>query len=66
MELEQPRNVILLTTPTGSKVSAIWKRTKDRWYIMESTTGDTRKPLEILTPRQFQDAIDNKEYTLEY
>ena len=67
MELEKPRNVIILITPNGSRLSAIWKRTKERWYIVEEQPqDDANKILRILTARQFQEAIENREYSIGY
>ena len=60
---DSPRNVIALSTTTGTRLNAIWKRKTDRWYIVEE--GNERNPnnvVDILTPRQFQEAIENGKY----
>ena len=67
MGLEKPRNVIGLTTANGIKLNAIWKGSKSKWYIFESDTeGKSNNIISVLTPSQFQDAIDNAEYSFEY
>jgi hypothetical protein len=53
-----PNNVIALSTGAGVRLNAIWKQRKEKWYIVD--LGD--KVVDILTPRQFQDAVDNRKY----
>jgi hypothetical protein len=68
MELEKPRNIVVLTTAKGVRLNAIWRQKKDRWYIVESE--DRGLPnieiLNTLTPRQFQDAFDKGDYSFEW
>ena len=64
--LEQ-RNVVVLTTTTG--LVAIWKQRLDRWYIVaveesENEKENLKKVIDKLTPRQFQDAVENGRYSI--
>ena len=66
--LEQ-RNVVLLTTTTGVRLVAIWKQRLDRWYIVaveesENEKENLKKVIDKLTPRQFQDAVENGRYSI--
>jgi hypothetical protein len=63
---DSPRNVIVLSTTAGTRLNAIWKRKKDRWYILGSGNERNLENLvDILTPRQFQDALENGKYFFE-
>lgn len=67
MGLEKPRNVIGLTTESGVKLNAIWKSSKNKWFIIESDIdGKLNRVIKVLTPSQFQDAVDNAEYSFDY
>jgi len=68
MELEKPRNIVVLTTAKGVRLNAIWKQKKDRWYIVESEDRGISDigMLNTLTPRQFQDAFDKGDYSFEW
>jgi hypothetical protein len=68
MELEKPRNIVVLTTAKGVRLNAIWKQKKDRWYIVESEDRGISDIgiLNTLTPRQFQDAFDKGDYSFEW
>lgn len=58
-----PSNVIALSTTIGIRLNAIWKQRKDRWYIVESKNeSNPNNVMDILTPRQFQVAVDNGKY----
>ena len=58
-----PRKVIVLSTIAGIRLNAIWKHKKDRWYIVEpDNERNLSKVVDILTPRQFQDAVENRKY----
>jgi hypothetical protein len=66
--LEQ-RNVVVLTTTTGVRLVAIWKQRLDRWYIVaveesENEKENLKKVIDKLTPRQFQDAVENGRYSI--
>jgi hypothetical protein len=66
--LEQ-RNVVVLTTTTGIKLVAIWKQRVDRWFILAAEESEYERNLkkviviDKLTPRQFQDALENGRYS---
>ena len=65
--LEQ-RNVVVLTTTTGVRLVAVWKQRVDRWYIVAADESDNekenlKKVIDKLTPRQFQDAVENGRYS---
>lgn len=68
MELETPRNIVVLKTAKGVRLNAIWNQKKDRWYIVESEDRGISNIgiLDTLTPRQFQDAFDKGEYSFEW
>jgi hypothetical protein len=53
-----PSNVITLSTTAGVRLNAIWKQRKDKWYIVDLWNN----VVDILTPRQFQDAVENGKY----
>jgi hypothetical protein len=61
----EERNAIVLATTAGVRLTAIWKQKKDRWHIVDSENDrNLDKIVEILTPRQFQDAVENGRYFL--
>jgi hypothetical protein len=58
----------VLTTTTGVRIVAIWKQKLERWYIVvesedEKEKRNLKKVLDKLTPRQFQDAVENGRYS---
>jgi hypothetical protein len=58
-----PRNIIVLSTTAGMRLNAVWKQKKDRWYIVEpGNERNLNNVVDILTPRQFQGAIENGKY----
>ena len=62
-------NVVVLTTTTGVRLVAIWKQRVDRWYIVaveesENEKENLKKVIDKLTPRQFQDAVENGRYSI--
>jgi hypothetical protein len=57
-------SIILLSTPSGTTVNAIWKQRKDMWYVVES--GNEKNVIDVLTPRQFHEAIQNGKYSLRW
>jgi hypothetical protein len=64
---EGPRNVIVLSTAAGTRLNAIWKQKKERWYIVESgNEWNFSKIMDILTPRQFQVSVESGKYSLDY
>jgi hypothetical protein len=60
---DSPRNVIALSTTAGTGLNAIWKQKEGKWYIGEAgNERNLNNVVDILTPRQFQDAIENGKY----
>jgi hypothetical protein len=66
---DEPRSVIALSTTAGARLYAVWKQKKDRWHIVEPRNGRNTSNVEvvvdILTPSQFQDAIEKGYYLFE-
>ena len=63
-ESTNPISILLLSTPSGTTVNAIWKQRKDMWYVVES--GNEKNVIDVLTPRQFHEAIQNGKYSLRW
>jgi hypothetical protein len=63
-ESTNPINIILLSTPSGTILNAIWKQRKDMWYVVES--GNKKNVIDVLTPRQFHEVIQNGKYSLKW
>jgi hypothetical protein len=63
-ESNNPISIILLSTPNGTTLNAIWKHRKDMWYVVES--GNEKNVIDALTPRQFHEAIQNRKYSLKW
>ena len=61
-ENTNPITRILLSTNGGSALIAAWKKWRKMWYIIK--VGSENNVLEILTPRQFDEAIQNGKYSL--
>jgi cytoplasmic iron level regulating protein YaaA (DUF328/UPF0246 family) len=62
------RNVIALSTAAGTTLYAFWKQKKDRWHIVEARNErnpDNMMVVDVLTSRQFQDAIEKGYYYFE-
>lgn len=59
--------LLVLSTTTGIRLAAIWKPKMDKWYIVEiDFKGDLKNIIDILTPRQFQDAFENGQYSFSW
>ena len=63
-ESTNPISIILLSTASGTTVNAIWKQRKDMWCVVES--GNEKNVIDVLTPRQFHEAIQNGKYSLRW
>jgi hypothetical protein len=63
-ESTNPLSIILLSTPSGTILNAIWKQRKDMWYVVES--GNKKNVIDVLTPRQFHEAIQNGKSSLKW
>jgi hypothetical protein len=57
----EPISVISLSTTEGVTLNAVWKKRKDAWYIVEP--GNETNVIDVLTPRQFHEAIENGRYS---
>ena len=56
-----PQSVILLTTTDGIKLNAVWKQRKEKWFVVEQ--GNKKNVVDVFTPRQFHEAIENGKYS---
>jgi hypothetical protein len=54
--------VIPVSITGGTPLNAIWKGRKYTWYVVE--TGSEKNVIDVLTPRQFHEAIQNGKYSL--
>lgn len=62
-----PRKIIKLSARAGGRFKAIWRYEKDKWYIIEpGNERNLKNAVEIFTPRQLQDAIENRKYFFEW
>ena len=57
-------SVINLSTAGGATLNAVWKQRKEMWYVVDS--GSKKDVIDVLTPRQFQEAIENGKYSLKW
>ena len=57
-------SVISLSTTGGTTLNAVWKQRKDMWYVVEP--GSEKNVIDVLTPRQFHEAIQNGKYSLRW
>jgi hypothetical protein len=60
----EPISVISLSTTDGVTLNAVWKKRKDAWYIVEP--GNEMNVMDVLTPRQFHEAIENGRYSFKW
>jgi hypothetical protein len=60
----EPISVIPLSTTDGVTLNAVWKKRKDAWYIVE--LGNETNVIDVLTPRQFHEAIENGRYSFKW
>lgn len=63
-ESADPISVIPLSTTGGTALNAVWKQKKDTWYVVEP--GNEKNIIDALTPRQFNEAIQNGKYSLRW
>ena len=60
-------SVINLSTTGGVILNAVWKQRKEMWYVVDS--GSMMKKnvdMDVLTPRQFHEAIRDGKHTLKW
>jgi hypothetical protein len=63
-ESSDPVSVIPLSTNGGMILNAVWKQRKNTWYVVEP--GNEKNVIDMLTPRQFQEAIENGKYSFKW
>ena len=64
-ESSDPINVIPLSMNGGTTtLNAVWKQRKDMWYVVEP--GNEKNVIDILTPRQFHEVIENGKYSFKW
>ena len=56
-------SVIPLSTTGGTTLDAVWKQKKHTCYVVESGSGNIK---DVLTPRKFHEAIQNRKYSLKW
>ena len=59
-----PISVIPLSTTVGTTLDAVWKQRKYTWYVVEP--GNEKNVIDVLTPRQFDEAIENGKYSFKW
>ena len=59
-----PISVISLSTTDGTTLNAVWKNRKNTWHVVEP--GNEKNVIDVLTPRQFHEAIENRKYSFEW
>ena len=64
IENTKPISVIPLSTTGGTTLHAVWKQKKLTWYVIEP--GNEKNVIDVLTPRQFHEAIQNGKYSLHW
>ena len=55
---------VQLSSNSGTTLIGIWKERKNMWYIFEP--GSEKNVIDVLNPRQFDEAIQNKKYSLKW
>ena len=63
IENTEPISVIPLYTTGGTTLHAVWKQKKLTWYVIEP--GNEKNVIDVLTPLQFHEAIQNEKYSLQ-
>jgi hypothetical protein len=53
---------VQLSSNSGTILIGAWKERKNMWYIFEP--GSEKNVIDVLNPRQFDEAIQNKKYSL--
>jgi hypothetical protein len=64
IEDTEPISVIPLSTTSGTTVHAVWKNKELSWYVTEP--GRENNVIDVLTPHQFDEAIQNGKYSLNW
>jgi hypothetical protein len=55
---------VQLSTNSETILFGVWNKKKNLWYIFES--GNEKNVIDILSPRQFDEAIHDKKYSLRW
>jgi hypothetical protein len=55
---------VQLSTNSETILFGVWNKRKNLWYIFES--GNEKNAIDMLSPRQFDEAILNKKYSLRW
>ena len=55
---------VQLSSNSGTTLIGIWKERKNMWYIFEP--GSEKNVIAVPNPRQFDEAIQNKKYSLKW
>jgi hypothetical protein len=63
-ESSDPISVIPLYTTGGRTLNAIWKQRRGTWYVVE--LANEKNVIDVLTPRQFDEAIENGKYSFKW
>jgi hypothetical protein len=63
-ETSDPLSVIPLSANGGTTLNAVWKQRKNTWYIVEP--ANEKCVIDILTPREFHEAIENGKYSFKW
>ena len=65
-ESTSPISVIPLSTNDRTTLIAVWKKSKNMWHIIKAQNENEKNAIDALTPRQFDEAIQNRKYTLKW
>lgn len=55
---------VQLSSDSGTILVGVWKPRKNMWYIFEP--GSKKNVIDVLSPRQFDEAIQSKKYSLKW
>lgn len=64
IESTSPVSVIQLSRNDGTILIAVWKKSKNMWHIIKAR--NEKNVIDALTPRQFDEAIQNRKYSLQW
>ncbi len=64
IESTSPASVIPLSRNDGTILIAVWKKSKNMWQIIKAR--NEKNVIDALTPRQFDEAIQNRKYSLQW
>lgn len=64
IESTSPVSVIQLSRNDRTILIAVWKKSKNMWHIIKAR--NEKNVIDALTPRQFDEAIQNRKYSLQW